>query len=171
MPARQSAGILLYRFAEEAGGIQVLIAHMGGPYWQGRDAGAWSIPKGEHGPDEDPLACARREFTEELGVPVPRGPVRALGTVTQSGGKTVTAWAVQADLDPATTVSNTFDMEWPQGSGTIRTYPEVDRVTWVDLAEARTLLVAGQVAFLDRLAESLTQEGVHVRESPADSGR
>ena len=171
MPARQSAGILLYRLTEKAGGIQVLIAHMGGPYWQGRDAGAWSIPKGEHGPDEDPLACARREFTEELGVPVPPGPLRALGTVTQSGGKTVTVWAVQADLDPATTASNTFDMEWPRGSGTIRTFPEVDRVTWVDLAKARTLLVAGQVAFLDRLAESLTQEGVQVRESPADSER
>jgi predicted NUDIX family NTP pyrophosphohydrolase len=154
MPTRQSAGILLYRFGD-TGEAEVLIAHMGGPFWQRKDAGAWSIPKGEHGADEDPLACARREFAEELGLPVPPGEVRSLGTVIQSGGKSVTVWAVHGDLDPDSTVSNTFEMEWPRGSGVMRTFPEVDRVAWVDLAQARTLLVAGQVAFVDRLAEAL----------------
>jgi predicted NUDIX family NTP pyrophosphohydrolase len=155
MAARQSAGILLYRLTP-GGGVEVLIAHMGGPFWQRKDAGAWSIPKGEHAPEEDPLECARREFAEELGIPVPPGEVLPLGAMTQAGGKRVTAWAVRGDLDPATTVSNTFEMEWPRGSGRMRSFPEVDRVAWVALGEARRLLVAGQVGFLDRLAHSLT---------------
>jgi predicted NUDIX family NTP pyrophosphohydrolase len=154
MAVRVSSGILLYRLTP-CGEVEVLIAHMGGPFWQRKDAGAWSIPKGEHALDEDPLECARREFAEELGVPVPPGEAVALGAVTQSGGKRVTVWAVRGDLDPQSTVSNTFEMEWPRGSGRMRSFPEVDRVAWVDLGEARRLLVAGQVVFLDRLTDLL----------------
>ena len=157
MAARRSAGILLYRLGD-TGRVEVLLAHMGGPFWQRKDAGAWSIPKGEHASDEDPLLCARREFAEELGVPVPPGEELALGTVTQAAGKAVTVWAVRGDLDARSTVSNTFEMEWPRGSGTKQSFPEVDRVAWMDLAEARTRLVAAQVAFLDRLAEALQRQ-------------
>jgi predicted NUDIX family NTP pyrophosphohydrolase len=147
-----SAGILLHRITER-GAVQVLLAHMGGPLWQRRDAGAWSIPKGEHDPDDDPLEAARREFEEELGAPVPATEFLPLGSVTQSNGKIVSVWAARGSFDPATAVSNTFGMEWPRGSGTMRAFPEVDRVAWFDLAEARPRLVRAQVAFLDRLLD------------------
>ena len=107
MAVRRSAGILVYRRAFD-GGVEVLIGHMGGPFWAGREAGAWSVPKGEHRPDEDPVAAARREFAEELGVDVPAGELVDLGTVRQAGGKQVSVWAVEGDLDPATAVSNTL---------------------------------------------------------------
>jgi predicted NUDIX family NTP pyrophosphohydrolase len=157
MPPKLSAGILLYRITKQ-GAVEVLIAHMGGPFWQHKDAGAWSIPKGEHMAEEDALQAARREFQEELGIPVPASDFLPLGDVNQAGGKVVSVWAAGGDFDPSTAVSNTFEMEWPKGSGRIRTFPEVDRVAWYGVAEARARLVRGQLPFLDRLAETLQGE-------------
>jgi predicted NUDIX family NTP pyrophosphohydrolase len=148
--ARQSAGILLYRRVD--GRLEVLLGHMGGPFWARRDAGAWSVPKGEYEPDEPPEAAARREFREELGLPVPEGDLAGLGAVRQSGGKVVTAWALEGDLDPERIVPGTFEMEWPRGSGRVREFPEIDRVGWFDLDHAREKIVKGQLPFLDRLA-------------------
>ncbi|TQM78114.1 putative NUDIX family NTP pyrophosphohydrolase [Saccharothrix saharensis] len=148
---RRSAGILLHRVVD--GGRQVLLGHMGGPFWARKDDGAWSIPKGEPDGDEEPEATARREFTEELGVPVPEGELVPLGEVRQSGGKVVTAWALAADLDPDQVIPGTFTLEWPRGSGTVREFPEVDRVAWFPLAEARVKVVKAQRELLDRLAE------------------
>lgn len=154
MPAaRHSAGILLFR--RGAGRLEVLIAHMGGPFWAAKDAAAWSVPKGELDPGEEPLAAARREFAEELGLPVPAGDPLPLGEVRQRGGKVVTVWAVEGDLDPADVVPGTFEMEWPPRSGRRALFPEVDRVEWCDLDTARDRLVAGQRPFLDRLAQRL----------------
>lgn len=133
----------------------MLIAHMGGPLWARRDEGAWSIPKGEYTDDEQPQAAARREFTEELGLPVPAGELLALGEVRQSGGKLVTVWALEGDLDPATVVPGTFDLEWPPRSGKVQKFPEVDRVAWFDLETAGAKLVKAQRAFLERLTELL----------------
>jgi predicted NUDIX family NTP pyrophosphohydrolase len=162
MAARRSAGLLLFRrvatSAPRAPGdarLEVLLAHMGGPFWARKDAAAWSIPKGEYTDDEIPLAAARREFVEELGVAVPPGDVVELGEVRQSGGKTVTAFALEADLDPATIVPGTFELEWPPRSGRTQSFPETDRVAWFDLDTAREKLVAAQVVFLERLAATL----------------
>jgi len=151
---RRSAGLLLFRRGTDDR-VEVLIGHMGGPFWARKDERAWSVPKGEHPPDEEPLAAARREFVEETGLPVPPGEPQPLGTVRQSGGKEVTVWAVEGDLDAAAAVSNTFSLEWPRGSGTIQEFPELDRFAWADVDTARGLLVAGQTAFLDRLVEHL----------------
>jgi predicted NUDIX family NTP pyrophosphohydrolase len=153
MAGSRSAGVLLYRLGD--GNNEVLIAHMGGPFWARKDERAWTIPKGEYAEDEDPLAAARREFAEELGTAPPDGPWLDLGEVRQSGGKTVRAWAVQGDFDPATAVSNTTEIEWPPRSGRRITVPEIDRVAWFDLAAARPRLVTAQAAFLDRLVESV----------------
>jgi predicted NUDIX family NTP pyrophosphohydrolase len=153
MAGSRSAGVLLHRMA--GGGAEVLLAHMGGPFWARKDERAWTIPKGEYAEDEDPLAAARREFAEELGAPPPDGPWLDLGEVRQSGGKTVRAWAVQGDFDPAAAVSNTAEIEWPPRSGRRITVPEVDRVAWFALAAARPKLVTAQTAFLDRLATLL----------------
>ncbi len=128
---------------------------MGGPYWERRDAGAWSIPKGEHEPAEDPFAAARRELTEETGLAPPSGEPIDLGEVRQSSGKLVHAWAIEADVDVSSITSNSFALEWPRGSGTMRSFPEVDRAAWFDLDEARTKLVKGQVPFLASLAHAL----------------
>jgi predicted NUDIX family NTP pyrophosphohydrolase len=151
---RTSAGILLHRRGPD-GALQVLAGHMGGPFWARKDAGAWSLPKGEHDPDEDPLAAARREFAEELGVPVPATDLVPLGEVRQSGGKRLTVWAGEGDLDLATAVFGTFTMEWPPRSGRVAEFPELDRAAWLPLAEAREKLVRGQVVYLDRLLEAL----------------
>jgi predicted NUDIX family NTP pyrophosphohydrolase len=151
----RSAGLLLYRLGET--GLEVLIGHMGGPFWARKHEHAWSIPKGEYDAGEDPLAAARREFAEELGSPPPDGDPIALGEIKQSNGKIVSAWAIAGDFDPATAVSNTFTMEWPRGSGAMQEFPEIDKVAWCDLATARTLLVAGRVEFLDRLAAYLAE--------------
>jgi predicted NUDIX family NTP pyrophosphohydrolase len=153
MAGKRSAGILLFRRAGTD--VEVLLGHMGGPFWARRDAGAWSVPKGEYGPDEEPASAARREFEEELGLPVASGELIALGEIRQSGGKVVTAWAVEGDLDPDHAVPGTFTVEWPPASGRFQEFPEVDRVEWLDLAQARTKIVAGQQAFLDRLVELL----------------
>jgi len=136
--------------------VEVLLGHMGGPFWARKDAGAWSLPKGLCEPDEDALDAARREFTEELGLPAPDGPPVELGAARQPSGKVVSIWAVEGDLDPAEVLPGTFTLEWPRGSGRIREFPEVDRAGWFGLAEARDKLVAGQRVFLDRLAELLS---------------
>jgi predicted NUDIX family NTP pyrophosphohydrolase len=126
---------------------------MGGPFWARKDAAAWSIPKGECEPDEETLAAARREFQEELGLPVPDGELLELREVRQSGGKVVTAWALAGDLDPALVVPGTFEMEWPRGSGKVKEFPEIDRAQWFGLAAAQEKIVAGQRPLLGRLAE------------------
>ncbi len=150
-----SAGILAYRV--EGSSLSVLLVHPGGPFWKNKDEHAWSIPKGEYGSDEDPAEAAAREFTEELGLPVPEGPWIDLGTIRQSGGKYVRAWAVQADeLQLEAMVSNRFEMEWPPRSGTIQEFPEVDRAEWMTTAQASVRLVAAQVEFLVRLGRELS---------------
>jgi predicted NUDIX family NTP pyrophosphohydrolase len=153
MAAKRSAGLLVFR--RGPAGLEVLLGHMGGPFWARKDIGAWSVPKGEYEPDEQPLAAARREFLEELGLPAPEGELIDLGEVRQSSGKVVTAWAVEGDLDPADVVPGTFEMEWPKGSGQLREFPEIDRVAWLDVDAARAKIVAAQRPFLDRLVGSV----------------
>jgi predicted NUDIX family NTP pyrophosphohydrolase len=152
MPER-SAGILLYR--RGGNGLEVLLVHPGGPFFARRDAGAWSIPKGLYEANEEPLACARREFSEELGSPCPDGPALELGEVRQRNGKRVTAFAVEGDLDAGAVTSNTFEIEWPPRSGRRESFPEVDRAGWFTVEQARAKLIAAQAAFLDRLAEQV----------------
>ncbi|CAL9615972.1 NUDIX domain-containing protein [Streptomyces pilosus] len=151
MTGARSAGLLLFRHTGQ--GVEVLLGHMGGPFFARRERGAWTVPKGEYDPGEPAWEAARREFEEELGLPPPDGEALPLGEVRQSGGKTVTAWAVEADLDPATAVPGTFEMEWPPKSGRMREFPELDRVAWFPLDRARDVIVSAQSAFLDRLAE------------------
>jgi len=157
-PRRFSAGIVLFRHRCGADGqpvAEVLLGHMGGPLWQRRDVGAWSIPKGGYEQDEDPFEAALREYVEEIGVPLPDGEFLPLGDVVQANNKQVIAWAVEGDLDPEDAVSNTFELEWPPRSGRTQTFPEFDRVAWFDLDEARTRIVAAQARLIDRLAEHL----------------
>lgn len=153
----RSAGIVLHRGRGD--GLQVLLVHPGGPLWVRRDAGVWSIPKGEYTDDEDPLAAARREFTEELGSPlalaVPDAEPLDLGEIRQKSGKRVRAWALEGDLDAEQARSNTFSMQWPPRSGRMQEFPEVDRAEWFGLDEAREKLNPAQVPLLDRLAEAL----------------
>jgi predicted NUDIX family NTP pyrophosphohydrolase len=148
-----SAGILLYRMRPT--GPEVLLGHMGGPFWAKKDDGAWSIPKGEQGPDEEPLAVARREFEEELGSPVPTADLVPLGEHRVTRGKVLAVWAGEGDLDAAACRSNTFELEWPPRSGRIQEFPEIDRAAWLGIDEARSKLVKGQVPFLDRLLEQV----------------
>lgn len=148
MPSK-SAGIIVYRRRRR---LEVLLVHPGGPFWRSKDAGAWSIPKGEYPEDEDAEIAARREFAEELGLEVP-GPLTALGQVKQRGGKLVTAFAAELDLDARSVRSNTFEIEWPPRSGKRQTFPEIDRAEWFTLEEARTRINAGQRPLLDRLAQ------------------
>ncbi|WP_328694013.1 NUDIX domain-containing protein [Streptomyces phaeochromogenes] len=149
--AKRSAGLLLFRRTDQ--GIEVLLGHMGGPFFARRDAGAWTVPKGEYEPDEAAWDAARREFQEELGLPPPDGTPIPLGEVTQTNRKVVTVWAIEADLDVTTMVPGTFTMEWPRGSGRVQEFPELDRAEWLDLDRARAVLVKAQTTFLDRLAE------------------
>ena len=148
MAARESAGILLHR----AGASEVLLVHPGGPFWSRKDAGAWSIPKGEVEDGEGPQAAALREFAEETGTTLPDGALQPLGSVKLKSGKVVHAFAVEGDLDPEAIVSSTFELEWPPRSGRISTFPEVDRAGWFGLDEAREKLNPAQAAFVDRLA-------------------
>lgn len=151
---RVSAGILLYRDGPD-GDVEVLLVHPGGPFWARKDAGAWSIPKGEYDEGEDPAARAEEEFAEELGQRAPTGPRLDLGEVRQAGGKRVRAWAVRGDIDAPATTSNVFEMEWPPRSGERQTFPEVDKAAWFSLDQARLKLLAGQLPLLERL-ESIT---------------
>ncbi|MEU0173646.1 NUDIX domain-containing protein [Streptomyces massasporeus] len=148
---KRSAGLLLFHPGDD--GLEVLLGHMGGPFFARRDAGAWTVIKGEYEPDEPAWEAARREFQEELGLPPPDGEAIDLGEVRQTGGKIVTAWAIRADLDPATITPGTFRMEWPPKSGRLQEFPELDRVSWFGLDRARSVIVKAQTAFLDRLAE------------------
>ncbi|AWL89993.1 NUDIX domain-containing protein [Streptomyces globisporus] len=152
---RRSAGLLLFRVTEDEDAgerdVEVLIGHMGGPFWAGREAAAWSVPKGEYGAEESAEAAARREFTEELGVPVPPGEWIALGEARQRSGKTVTVWALEAGLDLASVLPGTFTMEWPRGSGVQQEFPEMDRFAWCTPEQAAERLIAGQRVFVDRL--------------------
>jgi predicted NUDIX family NTP pyrophosphohydrolase len=142
---------LLHRRA--ADGLEVLLVHPGGPFWVRRDAGAWSIPKGEYAQDEDPLAAARREFEEELGGAPPSGEPTDLGEIRQRSGKRVRAWALAGDFDAATVTSNTFTMEWPPRSGRMTEFPEVDRAQWFSVAQARAMIIPAQEELLDRLED------------------
>jgi predicted NUDIX family NTP pyrophosphohydrolase len=150
---KQSAGILLYRKQKTT--IEVLLVHPGGPFWAKKDRGAWSIPKGEFLEGEDPLVAAKREFSEELGLPVPNAALISLESAKQPSGKVVYIWTGEADLDITRMHSNTFAMEWPPKSGNEQDFPEVDRAKWCSLALAREKLVKGQVTFIERLAEQL----------------
>lgn len=145
---KTSAGLLLVR--ETSGTLEVLLVHPGGPFWSRKDEGAWSIPKGELEEGEDPLAVARREFEEETGAPAP-GEAVPLGSLRQSGGKVVHAWAVRGDFDPQLLRSNTFLLEWPPKSGRMQEFPEVDRAGWFPLDVAKRKILRGQAGFLDRL--------------------
>lgn len=153
MPGRTSAGLLLYRDPRDP---TVLLGHLGGPFWARKDDGAWSIPKGEHGTDEDAFAAALREFAEELGSPAPDGIVPVDLGESRRNGKTIHVWAAEADFDADSIVSNTFEVEWPPRSGQLQAFPEIDRAAWFELAAARVKVSAGQVVFLDRLHEHLT---------------
>ncbi len=151
MPKR-SAGVLLFR--RNGRQVEVLLAHPGGPFWKNKDDGAWSIPKGEYGDDEDPLAAARRELAEETGL-TPSGDFIALGEIRQPGGKVVAAWALEGNADAAGIRSNTFSMPWPPGSKELQEFPEVDRAEWFSLAIARRKILKGQAELLDRLERHL----------------
>lgn len=150
---KRSAGILMYRGAGPE--LELLLVHPGGPFWAKKDQGAWSIPKGEYGEGEEPLACAAREFEEELGSPLPQGAYLDLGELKQPSRKMVVAYAVEGDLDPARLRSNHFEMEWPPRSGRRQSFPEVDRAQWFGAAEARVKIQPGQALFIDRLLARL----------------
>jgi predicted NUDIX family NTP pyrophosphohydrolase len=154
--AAKSAGVLVYR--RRAGDIEVLLVHPGGPFWARRDAGAWSIPKGEYSDSEDAEVAARREFVEETGWTID-GELKPLGEIRQKAGKAVTAFAAEGDFDPANLKSNSFDMEWPPKSGRVASFPEVDRAGWFGLAEAREKIIEGQRSLLDRLETLVTGGG------------
>ncbi len=153
MASRMSAGILLYR--RGPAGLEVLLAHPGGPLFARKDAGHWTIPKGEVEPGEELLAVARREFEEETGHPPPGGAIIELGSIVQKGGKVVHAWAIEGDLDPANAVSNTFELSWPPGTGLRQLFPEIDRVEWFDLNESRRRVKETQIPLLERLEATL----------------
>ena len=148
----RSSGILLYRFAP---GIEVWLAHMGGPFWSRKDEAAWSIPKGLYDETESPLAAALREFEEEMGVPAPAAEFELLGEFRQPSGKVVIAYAAEFDFHVERVVSNTFALEWPKGSGRIQNFPEIDAADWFPLETARTKLVKGQRPLLDALNSKL----------------
>lgn len=149
---KTSAGLLLYRTGD--GVVEVLLGHPGGPFWARKDDGAWTIPKGEY-LDEDPWDAALREFAEEIGVPAPDGPRIDFEPVKQAGGKVVTAFGLRGDLDVAHAKSNTFELEWPRGSGNVREYPELDRVAWFPITEARSKMLKSQLPLLDQLERLL----------------
>jgi len=149
---KRSAGLLVYR--RRSGALEVFLVHPGGPFWRSKDAGAWSIPKGEYGPGESPRDAARREFAEETGLE-PTRDFLPLVPITQPGGKTIAAWAVEGDFDPKAIRSNTFTIEWPPRSGNMRAFPEVDRAAWFTIHEARDRITKGQRGFLDQLSQLL----------------
>jgi predicted NUDIX family NTP pyrophosphohydrolase len=158
VPPKTSAGILLYRLTQ-AGDCEVLLGHMGGPFWARKDAHAWSIPKGEYLEDEDPLVAAQREFAEEIGTPAPVADYLRLGDFRQPSGKVITVFTAEADFAPDQIVSNTFALEWPKGSGTSANFPEIDGAEWTTEPVARTKLVKGQLPVLDALLRHLGDDG------------
>jgi predicted NUDIX family NTP pyrophosphohydrolase len=164
-----SAALLVHKVNDQ-GVVEVLIVHPGGPYWAKKDAGAWSIPKGEYEEGDDPQAVAYREFEEELGLSPPSGVAIALGEIRQPSGKRVTTWTVECDeLDVSEAHSNEFEMEWPRGSGNVQRFPEVDRAGWFSVRDAREKLLNGHTGFLDRLMGHLSEsENRQLREAPAD---
>lgn len=149
---KRSAGLLMFR--RPAGALQVLLAHPGGPFWQHKDQGTWTIPKGEFSDPEPAVEAARREFAEETGFAV-TPPLLPLGDVVQKNGKRISAWAFEGECDPARLQCNEFELEWPPRSGRSQRYPEIDRVAWFALPEARLRLLPAQCAFLDRLEQAL----------------
>lgn len=149
---KRSAGLLLFRTSGEE--LEVLLAHPGGPYWRRRDAGAWTIPKGQVGLGETDMAAARREFAEELGY-APPGDLLPLGEAKQPGGKLVVIFAVRGEWQPQHLSSNHFELEWPPRSGRLQSFPEVDRAAWFSIGAAKEKLLKGQLVFLERLAEAL----------------
>lgn len=163
----RSAGILLYRLRNasppsgappqsgSAPQLEVWIAHMGGPFWARKENQSWSIPKGEYLSDEDPLVAAHREFAEEIGTPAPEGDYHRLGDFRQPSGKVITVFTAESDFQPDQVVSNTFTMEWPRGSGTVSSFPEIDRAEWTTEQDARSRLVKGQLPVLDALVRHL----------------
>jgi predicted NUDIX family NTP pyrophosphohydrolase len=157
---KQAAGLLMYR--RRQGSIEVLLIHPGGPFWTNKDLGAWSIPKGEYPPQEDPLSAATREFQEETGFPVPARSeyeFTPLTSIKQPGGKLVHAWAFEGDANPAQVKSNSFEQEWPPRSGRRQTFPEVDKAGWFTLEEARRRISKGQVPLIEELERLLTTKG------------
>jgi predicted NUDIX family NTP pyrophosphohydrolase len=150
MAKKASAGLLLYR---RCGVLEVFLVHPGGPFWAKKDAGAWSLPKGEFVEGDDPLAAAKREFTEETGFPID-GEFRRLDPLKQRSGKVIHAWAIEADCDASQVRSNLFSLEWPPKSGQIQKFPEVDRAEWFSIPEARKRIIAGQVGFIDQLTSA-----------------
>ncbi|HWH11035.1 MAG TPA: NUDIX domain-containing protein [Solirubrobacteraceae bacterium] len=154
---RRSAGILLYRTVN--GVVEVLLVHPGGPFYSRRDLGNWGIPKGEYEPDEEPQACAVREFAEELGQPPPIGPMTSLGEIRQKNNKIVTAWGLEGDLDADAIQSNTFTAEWPPRTGRMQEFPEIDRAAWLSLDAAAAKIIETQRPLLDRLAQALGRGG------------
>jgi predicted NUDIX family NTP pyrophosphohydrolase len=150
---KKSAGILLYRVRK--GGPEVLLVHPGGPFWKNKDAGAWTIPKGEPDADEDPLETALRELQEETGIAVRKSTCIPLAPVKQKAGKLILAWAMKGNLDASTINSNTFEMEWPPKSGRKQVFPEVDQAAWFSFTEAREKINPAQAALLDELAEKI----------------
>ena len=153
MAAKVSAGVLLFR--RTSGSLEVLLVHPGGPFWSKKDDGAWFLPKGEIEPDEEPLACAKREFREELGHEPPAGEYKSLGDVKNKSGKKIFAWAVEGDFEPALLVSNTFRLEWPPRSGIEQDFPEVDRASFFSGEEARRKVHPAELPLLERLEQIL----------------
>jgi predicted NUDIX family NTP pyrophosphohydrolase len=157
--SKQSAGLLLYRHRH--GKLEVFLVHPGGPFWVNKDAGAWSIPKGEHGPEEDPLAAARREFTEETSFTA-AGPFLPLTPLKQKSGKLIQAYACEGEVDPGKLISNTFPLEWPPHSGKMQEFPEVDRAAWFSMEEAAEKIHPGQAGFLRQLVQRLEKDSGEV---------
>jgi predicted NUDIX family NTP pyrophosphohydrolase len=157
--AKRSATLLVFRLSEERG-LEVLLGHMGGPFWEKKDARAWSIPKGEYEEGEEPIAAALREFEEELGSPPPSGDILPLGERRQSSGKIITTYAIEGDFDVRGFHSNTFTIEWPKGSGNIEEFPEIDRAEWMTFDRAGDLVLKGQVSILERLRKQPSDQGV-----------
>ena len=162
MTTKQSAGILLYRRRSNL--LEVFLVHPGGPFWKNKHAGVWTIPKGEFTNDEPALDAAIREFREETGTTL-KGPFQSLSPIRQKGGKRVFAWASAGDLDPATIVSNTFELEWPRRSGKQISFPEIDKGGWFSLAEARAIINPAQIALLEELEETIDQRGDNGQET------
>lgn len=162
---KRSAALLVYRLRDGVL-LEILIGHMGGPFWAKKDAGGWSLPKGEFDESEEPFAAALREFQEETGFEPPSGPFISLGEFRQSSGKIITAFAARGDYDLAAFKSNDFEMEWPKGSGRTQSFPEIDRVDWFSLDAAKIKLLKGHIPILDELVDKLRQQDLDFRTEP-----